>query len=478
MKMYKLKPISVFILALAIFLFNPLIIQAGFLDKLNAATQKLSDKTQQMNDKGQQKHTNSNGLKAGCEQGQGGATCLDYLDKHNKCFDPLKGYRAKLSADLIEKKLASETELDAQKRANLEEDLTALREAENNGTDDPTIAGRKNSSRYLMDITMDEQTQINTEYTLFYNKITSECQGRDVMGIGKTRKMNYVKDNSADMADRAKRDEAMGNLQTCMAQTQGLRWKVIADTLEKKMATQKLSEKEKEEWLEDISLVREAGEKNLMMPQSSDPTKSMRYAQKLTMEENMAVTNEYSRMSQAIIADCSSNTQKGLETKPKDRSKQDGGVVDYSKSPANKNAKSEKKNLTNGKWHVTKNTGALSCYLGACVLDGLKDITECSKQVGGYWWKVLADGIEEKLKNPSGLTQSDQVEMQEDVEALRRADAERMASYPAPDPSRSMRYQDWFNKKEFGELQIKYQNMYNAQMKYCNDTYGDIMKHN
>ncbi|MCA9399901.1 MAG: hypothetical protein KC618_09130, partial [Candidatus Omnitrophica bacterium] len=370
-------------------------------------------------------------------------TCLDASREGNKCFDPLKGYRAKLSADLIENKLATQNDLTMQARQNLEEDLSALREAQMNGSDSPTIAGRENSSRYLMDITPEEQTQINRQYTEFYAEITQKCQGRDFDGTGGT-KTHYVKDNSKEMAARAKQDEAMSGMQECMEQMQGIRWRVTADVLEAKMDQQNLSAKEKEEWLEDIAMVREASEKNLMMPQADNPSVAMRYAQRLTAQEQMEISTTSSQKSQKIMADCSATAKKGLKTPAKDWSKHDGGLVDHSKSPANKTAKPSAKASSKDRGVIyVKYNGALSCYLGACGgLDNIKKMSDCSEQTGGYWWKVLAEGIEEKLKNDKNLSETDRIEMQEDVEALRRADGERLAAYPPPDPSRSMRYQD------------------------------------
>lgn len=462
--------------------------EAGFMDKLNSATQKLNEKSQQI----QQGNWKSNKEEAAGEdedrplklkgqghcKGQNSATCMDYMEVVDQCTAPLKTYRAERTVVLIEKKLQTE-ELTDQQRANLEEDLEAFKEAIKNNSDSPTIAGQKNSQRYLMDISQDDQVTINSEYGVFYQKIMNKCMGADHMGTGHRTEMNYVKDNSKEMAERKKQENVMVDLQACMAKTQGLRMSITADILEKKMATQNLSAAQQAEWQEDIALVREAAEKNQYMPQTADPMKSMRYAQKLSLDEQMAVNQEFGTQSQKLIADCSATADANGKSKPKDMSKS-SGPVDHSKSPANPIAQkiNTKKKSKDGKWHVQQNRGALSCYLGACVLDGLTDITECQKQTSGYWWKVLADGLQEKLDNGQGLTDLQKEQIQEDIDVLREADAQRLPKPRAVDPENTMRYQDHFTKKEFGECQLKYQKMYKTQMDYCNTEFGDILKHN
>jgi len=468
--------------------------QAGFMDKLNSATQKLNEKSQQMQ-QGTWKPGKKQPAESGAEEdedrplnlkgqghckGQNSATCMDYMEVVGQCTDPLKGYRAKLTADLIEKKLKEDTSLSPELRKNLEEDLAGLREAQKNKSDSPTIAGEKNSQRHLMDITEDDQIAINADFGKFYQKIMNKCMGADHMGTGKRTEMNYVQDNSEAMNDRKKQEKTFSDMQACMAKTQGLRMTLTAERLEKNLKAANVSGKQKEDWEKDIAALREAGEKNLMMPAAVDPANPMRYATRLTMDDQVAINEEYSTQSMAIIEGCSATADKQAKSKPKDMTKS-GGLVDHSKSPANHAAQktAAKKKPNDGKWRVQKNRGALSCYLGACELDGMRDLTDCQKQTGGYWWKVLADGIQAKLDADKGtLTEVQKTEMKEDIDALRTADAERLSKYPAPDPERSMRYQDHFTKKEFGEAQLKYQKMYKAQMDYCNKTYADILKHN
>ncbi|MDE2223472.1 MAG: hypothetical protein KGK03_10440 [Candidatus Omnitrophica bacterium] len=69
-------------------------------------------------------------------------------------------------------------------RKNLQEDLAGAREAEKQGSDYPTIAGQKNSQRYLSDISDEDQVWVNAEFGRFRNRIHNKCEGADHMGTG------------------------------------------------------------------------------------------------------------------------------------------------------------------------------------------------------------------------------------------------------------------------------------------------------
>ena len=123
MKSFKFSLGIIVIVAAALLYSEPA--RAGFLDKLNAATQKLNAKTQQMQQGGNQPYErNPNNpvtgdapddvinledhYKGGSCEGHRTATCMDYNELVDHCLDPLRGYRAKLLADRIDYKLKNE----------------------------------------------------------------------------------------------------------------------------------------------------------------------------------------------------------------------------------------------------------------------------------------------------------------------------------------------------------------------------------
>src|SRR6185436_9765931 len=110
------------------------------------------------------------------------ATCMDYDVTMNRCLEPLNGYRSKLYVELIENKLKTQNP-STQEKKRLKEDLEGLKDAVKNKTDNPTIAGEKNSQRHIQDVTMDEQSAVNQKYGVKYQEIMNKCMGADHMGV-------------------------------------------------------------------------------------------------------------------------------------------------------------------------------------------------------------------------------------------------------------------------------------------------------
>jgi hypothetical protein len=274
---------------------------AGLLDKLNQATKKLNDYNarQQGGQSGQSSDQSSSageeedpdrpldlykqkGFKGSCE-GKRSATCMDYMEAMDHCMEPLKGYRMKVTADRIEKKLKTEQLTDKQ-RKNLEEDLAAAKEAYQNKTDNPTIAGQKNSQRYLNDISEEDQVWINAEYGKFHTKINNKCVGADHMGIGKRTEFGGPTMSGDDAVKfmkekRAKEDAPF----ECLKKAQYVRWAIMADLMEKRMNEKNISGKERADWEADIASLREFAEKaEGQMPPAVDPANPMRAMMRLT----------------------------------------------------------------------------------------------------------------------------------------------------------------------------------------------------
>lgn len=451
--------------------------QAGLLDKINAATKKLEQKNQEM----QQKSTPDWRAGASDRNPDGtckhrSAVCMDYNVTVDKCLAPLNGYRAKITAELIENKLKTEP-LSVDLRKNLEEDLAALREAEKNQTDLVTIAGEKNSHRHLMDISQDDQVAINSKFGVKYQEITNKCMGADHMGVGHRTEMNYVQDNSASMAESKKQDKMMNDSMSCLTKISGLRWKIMADIMEEKMNQTNPAGKARAEWEGDIASLRAAYDQGLPMPNPVDLENPSRYMTRLSMDDQMKLNTEYSKKSQDEIAKCSAMAGDG---KIKEREIKSGGLVDQSKSPANRNAKPEPKDKNAKKGIQVKQTNALSCALGACGnLDGLSDMTSCQKEIGGYRWMVMAEKMQAKFNTLKPKLSGDEIKSwREDISAVREAETNMSAKVTSPDPADEYRYQDRLSREEQQATNQEYVKLYNARMKYCNDHFSKMTDHN
>lgn len=246
--------------------------------------------------------------------GQNTATCLDYMDVMTQCLAPLNGYRAQLMAERIDKRLKEDSTLSADQRKNLEEDRAAFRSlAEKKLNEDPTLAGVQHSQRYLSDVSTETQIWVNAEYGRMHNRIMNKCEGADHMGVG--HRTELIKD-FGPTGDEAvaqyrkthpatpQRSARSSCLQSVSTQS-GLRFSIMADMMEKKMQTLKLSAKQRSEWQADIAAVRKsAAAGGTTMPAVDDPVNPYRPMTRLTPQERVAASNEYLKETQAAIAAC------------------------------------------------------------------------------------------------------------------------------------------------------------------------------
>lgn len=107
-----------------------------------------------------------------------GATDLRYMQEHVKCYDPMKGHLAKVTAEMLEKKLKAAKNLDAQKRSQWEADIAAWREAEANGADTAVPPDLDNPYRWQDWLSKGERQEINSQHAKFSNQIQQECTGK------------------------------------------------------------------------------------------------------------------------------------------------------------------------------------------------------------------------------------------------------------------------------------------------------------
>jgi hypothetical protein len=459
---------------------------AGLLDKLNAATKKLNDynarqQSGQSNQPSAQTGDSTGedpdrpldlykqkGFKGSCE-GKRSATCMDYMEAVDHCMDPLKGYRMKVTSDLIDKKLKNE-KLNDQQRKNLETDLVGIKEAYKNKTDNPTINGEKNSQRYLNHISEEDQVYINAEYQIFYKKIYNKCMGADHMGIGKrTEMMQDVETISGDeavkqmRASRAKEEEPFN----CAKKAGFVRWAIMADLMEKRMNERNISGKERADWEADIASLREFADKaEGGMPKAIDPSNPMRAMMRLTdPADQTTVSNETLKKTQEVLDGCTAKNKTGVAKQRKPKS---GGLVDHSKSPANPDASRIVEKAGRGNYK-SRGGDSLSSHLGATKVDAMVEYSSCSKPGIGHLAQVTADTLEEKLNAAQGISDQKRQEWEEDISTWREAARSGKDRQNPPDPDNPYRWQDYVTNAERSAINKKHADFITKLMKQCAD---------
>jgi hypothetical protein len=382
-------------------------------------------------------------------------------------MDPLRGYRSKLTADLIEKKLKKEKDISPALRKNLEEDLAAFREAEKNKSDHPTIAGQPKSQRYLQDISEEDQVCINADYNTFYKKIYNKCMGADHMGIGKrTEMMQDTKTMTCEqaVAEFRKREAKESAPFDCLQNVSNVRWIVMAEHMEAKMKKLDPQGKEKADWEADIASVREvAAIGGTAQPKAVDPSNPVRYMMRLSGEEQVAMMQEYSARSMEESAKCT-----GGGSTPKAREIASGGLVDRSKSPANQNAKPTPQKKDRGARTTYSDDGSLSAHLGATKVDAMIEYADCSNYMKGGFAKLHADKLQAKLDAAGNVPAQKRQEWQEDIAAWREAQMNNRNTPTPPDPDNPYRWYDYVTNQERQQINQEYAALVNDMNKKCN----------
>lgn len=454
---------------------------AGLLDKLNQATKKLNDYNarQQGGQSGQSSGQSTGageedpdhpldlnkqkGFKGSCE-GKRSATCMDYMEAMDFCMEPLKGYRMKVTADRIEKKLKTEQLTDKQ-RKNLEEDLAAAKEASQNKTDNPTIAGQKNSQRYLNDISEDDQVWINAEYNKFNQKITNKCVGADHMGVGHRTEFGGPTVSGDEAVAQMKAQKAKeAEPFECLKKTQYVRWSIMADLMEKRMNEKGLSGQERADWEADIASLREFAETGEgQMPKPVDPSNPMRSMMRLTdPNDQLYIGQETSKRSQEMMDECQAKGPK----RPKQKlSGTTSEVLAAKKVQAKKDAENEAIYQKN---KARRSNDSLSSSLGAGDLQYMKTAVKCYDPIKGHMAKVTADMLEKRLGEAKGLSAEKRKMWQEDIDAWRAAQAAEADQPDPPDPDNPYRWQDYISKEDRQTINSQHSKFVNEIQQKCN----------
>ncbi len=385
----------------------------------------------------------------------GGATSFTALDDNAKCLAPLNGYRPKITADMLEAKLKTAPNLTAEQRAAWQADIAAVRAAQAAGTDAVASPDAANPNRYLSHLTTDEQTELNRQYGVFYNEVSGRCMGADHMNVGRTTPMNYIQNTAAADRQRAQQDANMNAMQQCLAQVSGLRWQILADKLEAKMATQTLSAAERAAWEADIGVARQAqASGGATMPQSPDPQNPMRWMMRLSPEEQLAWNTEVANQTTERSAQCTSSTP------IVEREIESGGLVDRSRSPANRNARPERQAARNT---PPPQGGAL----GAGRVDGLKEWNECYEPLRGHLAKVTAEALETKLAAAGALSAQQRAEWEADIASWRAAEQQGLDRAEPADPANPYRWEDRFTRDERAAINGKHAQFNNQIVRDC-----------
>ena len=247
----------------------------------------------------------------------GGATNLQGLNNYNACLAQTTGAQEKLTAQVLQRKLNSSSNLSAQERQRLQEDIEWLNaKAANPRAPAPDP---RNSQRYLLAMSDQEQEEVSGAYNGFANTVREKCEAQYggmsqfADPAGRRRAPIDTRVALPDLLHTApppRQASVAEQRQDCMSAITGLRWQLMAEHMESKLRSMpNLSAQERKAWEEDIAVVRAAQQGDAKtMPQSPDPKNPVRYMTRLTPQDQMAMIQEQSARTQQIMATCNAGT--------------------------------------------------------------------------------------------------------------------------------------------------------------------------
>jgi hypothetical protein len=243
----------------------------------------------------------------------GGATNLHGLDDYNGCMAQAAGAQEKLTAQVLQRKLGSSSNLAAQDRQHIQEDIDWLNAKATNPS--APAPDPKHPQRYLLEMTDQEQQEVSGAYGRYSSEVHDKCEaqyggmtqfsdpaGRRHAPIDTRVPFPDLLHAAPTVAQPTAREQR----KDCMAGLAGVRWQLMAEHMEQKLgALPNVSAQERKAWEEDIAVVRSAAQSNARtMPQSPDPKNPMRYMTRLTPQDQMAMIQEQSARSQQLMASC------------------------------------------------------------------------------------------------------------------------------------------------------------------------------
>ena len=280
------------------------------------------------------------GLPASFAQGLGATQIGPGLQNFADCQNQVQGHHEHLMADRLQAKLDKSTSLAPEDRDIWVAEIRALRQvkpAQPYKAPDP-----KNPQRYFLGLTNDEQTAINSMHNRFvqennlacekkYGGMTRYSPGSDQSGQAQYEK--ELKDNIRPATDIAtipvgplpsphpktleqmheerraaqqgRRAAASQQMSGCTDSAKGLRLSVMADKMQQKLnASKGLSVKERTDFEADIKATRDAADQKLDSAPPVDPKNPNRALMRLTAQEQLEVTTEFSNRYLATMQNC------------------------------------------------------------------------------------------------------------------------------------------------------------------------------
>jgi hypothetical protein len=267
------------------------------------------------------------------------------------CQNQTIGHSEHLMADRIEAKLAVSPGLTPEMRDIWQAEIKALRAVTPKNKYVPPDP--KNPQRYFLGLTDKEQQAIQTMHSRVTQENNLACEKkyggmtRYSPGSDQSTQKKYEEGLASNMttpidistipltalpspypktleeqhAERRAQQEArmaqqhaagaaanqaiVGKVTACQQKLQGLRLEIMADHMQKNLAAATgLSAKDKADYEEDIKSVRDAAAAGQQMPAPVDPTNPMRAMSRLTLQDQMSMTTEFSTQYSQKMAAC------------------------------------------------------------------------------------------------------------------------------------------------------------------------------
>ena len=280
------------------------------------------------------------GVPASFAQGLGATQLGPGLQNFVDCQNRVQGHSEHLMADRLQAKLEKSTALTPEDRDIWLAEIRALRQvkpAQPYKAPDP-----KNPQRYFLGLTNEEQTAINSMHNRFVQENTLACEKkyggmtRYSPGADQSGQAAYEKDlkdnirTATDIAtipvgplpsphpktmeqmheerraaQQARQQAGAQQLSSCTDSAKGLRLSIVADKMQQRLdASKALSAKERAEFEADIKATRDAADQKLDSAPPVDPKNPTRAMMRLTAQDQLEVTTEFSNRYLAAVQNC------------------------------------------------------------------------------------------------------------------------------------------------------------------------------
>lgn len=269
-----------------------------------------------------------------------GATKLDGLKNFADCQNQALGHREHLIGDRLEAKLAKSTALTPEEHDIWAAEIRALYEV--TPSRPYKAPDEKNSQRYFLGLTNEEQVAINSMHSRFVQEVNLACEKKyggmtryspnadqsgqaryeqglrdkmqtpiDISTIAVTPLPSPFPKSRAQMqeerraAQQASRQAAGQQISSCTEGAKGLRLSIMADKMQQRLnSTKGLSAKERADFEADIKATRDAAARKLDYAPPVDPSNPNRALMRLTSQDQVDITTEFSKQYLAQMQNC------------------------------------------------------------------------------------------------------------------------------------------------------------------------------